>query len=381
MKQLTYLKKNTLTWWDVPDPKLKLPHDAIVRPLAAARCDADKIFLFNGLTHLMRLGVAVHYLDPVTADLWGKQPFDGPIPVGHECVAEVMTCGEEVTKFKRGDRVIVPWAISCGSCSHCLTGLTSKCTEAGETLVSGYGFGEALGPWGGMVSDLVRVPYADAMLVAVPPGIDPVAVASASDNIPDAWRTVAPQLQKLPGAPVMVVGGAAPSISLYAVSIAIALGAAQVDYVDYDWERLELAQSLGAHPIPIPANKRRRRRWYRQQAPRRSGAHPITVDTSADPDGLRFAIRSLAPGGTCTSVGFYHQKGTALPLMQMYTNDSTLRTGISHPRADLPAVLELIASRKFRPEKITTVLADWDDAAEAYLERTTKVVVHRPSIL
>lgn len=381
MKQLTYLKKNTLRWRDVPDPERQSPHDAIVRPLAAARCDADKIFLFNDITRLMQLGVAVHYLDPTTIDLWGKRPFQGPIPVGHECVAEVMTCGEEVTKFKHGDRVIVPWAISCGSCSHCLTGLTSKCTEAGDTLVSAYGFGEALGPWGGMVSDLVRVPYADAMLVPLPAGIDPAAVASASDNIPDAWRTVAPLLKKLPGAPVLVVGGAAPSIGLYATAIAIALGSLQVDYVDHNPERLEIAQSLGANPISIPTNKRRRRRWYRQQAPRRNGAHPISVDTTADPDGLRFAVRSLAPGGTCTSVGFYHRKGTSLPLMQMYTNDSTLRTGISHPRADLPAVLKLIASREFRPEKITTVLADWDNAHEAYLERTTKVVVHRPSVL
>ena len=66
--------------------------------------------------------------------------------------------------------------------------------------------------------------------------------------------------------------------------------------------------------------------------------------------------------------------------MQMYANDSTLRTGISHARASLPDVLDLIASKKFQPEKITTLLAGWEDASDAYLERTTKVVVHRPSI-
>ena len=381
MKQLTYLKKNTLRWWDVPDPELQSPGDAIVRPIAAARCDADKIFLFHDVTRLMQAGVALHYLDPVTINLLGKRPFGGPIPVGHECVAEVVACGEEVSGFRRGDRVIVPWAVSCGSCSHCLTGLTSKCREAGETFVSGYGFGEALGPWGGMVSDLVRVPYANAMLVAVPTGIDPVTLASASDNIPDAWRTVAPLLERYPGAPVLVVGGGAPSIGLYAAGIALALGSPQVDYVDCDPDRLAIAQSLGANPIQISKKERARNKWYRQQAPRRGGAHPISVDASARPDGLRFAIRSLAPGGTCTSVGFYFQKKTSLPLMQMYTNDATLHTGISHPRAALPDVLDLIRGGKFRPEKITTVLADWDEAAEAYLERTTKVVVHRPAVL
>jgi alcohol dehydrogenase len=74
------------------------------------------------------------------------------------------------------------------------------------------------------------------------------------------------------------------------------------------------------------------------------------------------------------------QRHTSIPLMQMYANDSTLRTGISHPRADLPAVLELIRGGRFHPQKITTVLADWRDAAEAWLERTTKVVVHRPAL-
>ena len=381
MRQLTYLKKNTLRWWEVPDPQLESSHDAIVRPLAAARCDGDKVFLFHNYTRLMRVGTALHYLDPVTTSLLGKNPYQGPIPVGHECVAEVVSCGESVTDFTRGDQVIVPWSISCGTCLHCQRGLTAKCQEAGDTLLSGYGLGPALGPWGGMVSDLVRVPYADQMLMRVPPGIPPESVASASDNIPDGWRTVAPFLKDRPGAPVLVVGGAAESIGLYATGVAVALKADRVDYIDYELSRLEIAERLGAHPIQVPARKKQRERWFRRHAPQQRGPYPVTVDASANPDGLRFAIRSLAPGGTCTSVGYYFPKGTALPLMQMYTNDATLRTGVSHARASLPEVLALIEKGTFQPEKITTLLADWDDAPKAYLERTTKVVVHRPSIL
>ena len=97
-------------------------------------------------------------------------------------------------------------------------------------------------------------------------------------------------------------------------------------------------------------------------------------------DGLRFGIRSLATGGICTSVGYYFKKGTALPLMQMFANDSTFHTGVAHSRATLPDVLDLIESKKFQPEKITTLLAKWEDAAEAFLERTTKVVVHRAPV-
>jgi threonine dehydrogenase-like Zn-dependent dehydrogenase len=377
MKQLMYIKKNTLQWWETKEPVLKAATDVIVRPLAAARCDGDKSFLFYNITPLLQAGMAIHYLDPITKNMFGDKPFKGPFPIGHECVAEILSCGGDVKHFKVGDKVIVPYAISCGTCLHCTSGLTSKCTDAGDTSFSTFGLGEPLGPWGGMIADKFRVPFADAMLVKVPNGVDPISLASASDNIPDAWRTVGPYLKENPGAPVLVVGGSAESIGLYAAGIAVALGSSKVDYVDYVPARLMIAKSLGANVIEIPKS---RGKWYRDHAPKISGNYPVTVDASMNPDGLRFAIRSLAPGGICTTVGYYFQSGTSIPLMQMYANDSTLRTGISHARAALPDVLALIESKKFQPEKITTLLAHWDDAPEAYLERTTKVVVHRSSI-
>ncbi|MGL1884991.1 MAG: alcohol dehydrogenase catalytic domain-containing protein [Reichenbachiella sp.] len=378
MKQLTYEKKNTLKWWDVEEPKLEAPSDVIARPIAAARCDGDKVFLFHDVTPLMQAGLALHYIDPIAKRLFGDKPFKAPIPIGHECVAEITAVGSEVKDFEVGDKVIVPWAISCGTCSHCLSDLTSKCLDAGDTVQSGFGFGESLGPWGGMVSDAIRVPFADNMLVKVPKDIDVTALASASDNIPDGWRTVAPQLKDKPGSPVLVLGGSAGSIGLYAAGIAVALGSTCVDYIDHDLARLEIAKTMGANPIHIM--KKGINKWYRRNAPEVSGRYPIVSDCSMNEDGLRFGIRSLAPGGICTIVGYYFKKGTSLPLMQMYANDSTFHTGISHPRATLPDVLSLIATKKFQPEKVTTLLAKWEDAPEAFLERTTKVVVYRPSI-
>jgi alcohol dehydrogenase len=182
-------------------------------------------------------------------------------------VAEVVECGGNVKSVKRGDRVIVPWAISCGHCFNCDHNLTSKCTNSGDTLFAGYGFGSAMGPWGGAISDKLRVPYADAMLVAVPADLDPVAIASASDNMPDGWRTVAPHLQRYPGAPVLVIGGAARSIGLYAAGIAVALGSSRVDYLDSSRARLDIAHSLGATPVQIP----RKAGWFRKHAPLRAG--------------------------------------------------------------------------------------------------------------
>ena len=109
---------------------------------------------------------------------------------------------------------------------------------------------------GGFLADLVRVPYADAMLVPLPPGVDPVAVASLSDNIVDGWRCVGPyagELAALDQADRRVLVSGAASIGLYAVAVAVALGA-RTDYVDTDRGRLEIAERLGAmvHEQPLP---------------------------------------------------------------------------------------------------------------------------------
>lgn len=76
-------------WWEVAEPELQSPLQAVVRPLAAARCDGDKVLLFNNITKPIQVGLALHYLDPVITDLLGSNPYQGPIPIGHECVAEV----------------------------------------------------------------------------------------------------------------------------------------------------------------------------------------------------------------------------------------------------------------------------------------------------
>ncbi len=374
MRQLTFVKKGVLEWRDAASPRLLEPGDAIVRPFVASRCDGDSIFLFHDFSRALSIGAALHVIDPSVHAL-GERPFGGPFPYGHECVAEVTEVGESVRNVAVGSVVIVPWAVSCGACARCLRGLTSKCDKS-DHPVSGFGFGQPTGGWGGMVSDALRIPYADHMLVPVPRGVDPVTLASASDNIPDAWRTVGPYLEELPGAPVLVVGGNAKSIGLYAVAIAAALGSSRVDYVDTDDGRVALAASLGANATRVSG----RERWLRSGTPLLGGGYPIAVDASNHRWGLDYALRTLSPGGTATSVGFYLFKGTKLPLWPMYLNGSTFRIGLSNPRADLPAVLELVASGRFQPGRVTTRVADWSDAAEAFLEPGTKAVVTRARV-
>ena len=375
MRQLTFIRKGRVEWQEVPELRLTAPLQAIVHPFVAARCDGDCLPLFRSVTNLMNAGIALHLLDPLVTNAFGPKPFQGPFAFGHECIAEVLAVGDEVHTVRVGDQVIVPWAISCGQCFPCQNGLTAKCTRSGNTMFSAYGFGSAMGSWGGAVSDQLLIPFADAMLLRVPRGLEPISIASASDNIPDGYRTVAPHLRRWPGAPVLIVSGAARSIGLYAAGVAVAMGSSQVDYVDHDRKRLEIAESLGANPIQVP----KATASLAKNVPVREGRYLISVDATASADGIRFALRSLAPGGCCTGIGYYFFKSAKLPLAQMYLNTTTLHLGVPNPRSDLPDLLALIASRRFQPEKVTTMVASWDDAPQAFLEDTTKVVVQRSS--
>jgi alcohol dehydrogenase len=328
-----------LEWRDVAEPRLTSDGAALVRPVAVATCDLDALII------------------------GGESPFAPPFPMGHECVAEVLDAGDAVSTLTAGQLVSVPFQISCGACGPCRRGRSGNCSEV--PFMSTYGFGPAVERWGGFLSELVSVPYAEHMLVPVPDGLAPAAVASASDNISDAWRAVGPQLREEPGAPVLVVGGAGPgSIGLYAAGLAVALGAERVVYVDADEARRAVASELGAETLA--------------ETPKRLGPFPITVDASADPDGLALALRSTAPDGSCTSATIYFGEQPSLPLLEMYTKVVTFRTGRAHAREAMPHVLDLAAAGKLHPELVTSRVVQWADAAPALLERDwVKLVIER----
>lgn len=369
MRELNLFGRKDLRWVTRPDPKIELPTDAIVHPIVMSRCDGDTLPIHRHVSRAMQAGLASGAIDPAVGHICGPVPFAGPFAIGHECVAEVVDLGSEVQSVSLGDRVVVPWSVSCGTCEACRRGLTSKClvtrqTASGERTLSAYGFGSASGPYGGMVSDLVSVPYADRMLVPLPTGLDPLRVAAASDNLSDAWRTVVPYVRSRTDAHVLVIGGAAQSIGLYAAGLAVAHGAAVVDYVDSSAIRLTIAESLGA------TARETSNRVVAVEEP-----YDIVVEASSSTRGIRQAIRATAPGGVCTAVGYYVAKNTGIPLMHMYANDITLRLGISHPRAVLPELLEWVLANDFPAERVTTLVADFNDAPRAYAERTTKLVI------
>jgi threonine dehydrogenase-like Zn-dependent dehydrogenase len=340
MQQLNYVGPRQLEWHEAPEPRLSSDMAALVRPVAVATCDLDAIIVA------------------------GQSPFPPPFALGHECVAEVVELGDAAGgDLAPGRLVSVPFQISCGSCPQCLRGRSSNCSAV--PFMSTYGFGPAVAEWGGFLSDLVCVPYAQRMLVALPDGLDPASVASASDNIADAYRTVAPGLEQDPGASVLVVGGAAAgSIGLYAAGIARALGSEWVLYVDADESRRARAEALGVQTMA--------------EIPKRLGPFPITVDASADPEGLALALRSTAPDGTCTSCAIYFGEQPSLPMLEMYTKGITFHTGRANAREVIPHVLALASSGALHPEKVTSLTVPWEQAPEALAEGGwTKLVIER----
>ena len=341
MQQLTCSGPNALEWRDVPAPRLQADGEALVRPLAVARCDIDR-FLTSGLF-----------------------PLRGPFALGHECVGEVTALADGVRGLAIGDRVVVAFQVSCGRCNTCAAGRTALCEKL--PTLSDYGMQPLSGvEYGGMLSDVIRVPYAQAMLQPIPPLLDPVLLASVSDNVLDGYRAVAPHLAALPGSELLIVSHGLPSIPLYAAQAALALGASRVDFASGDAEQLALAESLGAHPVETDLAK-----------PARS--YPIVVDAGLSPVGLQYAIRATEPEGLCQSVSFHPGPGVSLPLGRMYTLGIRFVVGRCHSAALLPEVVGLIAAKRLRPEAITTRVVDWKDAADAWPEPAIKLVVRRPA--
>ena len=340
MRALVFRGPMALAWEEVETPKLVEPRDALVRPIAVARCD----------------------LDPAIA--LGLYPMPAPFVMGHEMVGEVVAVGEAISNVRLGDKVIVPFQLSCMTCAPCLRGHTNAC----ESVPSGTAFG--LGPHGGIdlggaLAELVRVPWADVMLIPLPEGMDPVSAAGIPDNVSDGYRCVAAPLAERPGAPVLVVGGLAPSVGLYAVMAALALGAERVVYVDDDAARLELAVAAGAEVVNA------KDQWDSLKLAER---FPIVVDANVLDSGRNFALQSVEPCGVCTSVSGGASSRSNLPLQSMYLKGVRYEIGRVHACATARPVLELVSSGALDPARIINKVVPFSEAVEGMILPVIKVV-------
>ena len=199
------------------------------------------------------------------------------------------------------------------------------------------------------------------MLVALPEGVDPAAAVSASDNICDAHRHLAPHLpailEREPGATVLIQSALSrelpfgASLPLYAGQIARALGAPRVVLVDARPPVRARAVELGLTAID-PAEARG------------LDPAPLVVEASGTPAGLRRALELTAADGICSSLGGLHANAR-IPSGLMFARNITLKIGRSHARAEVPAVLDLIASGRIAPERVNSAVGRIDDAPGA----------------
>jgi len=338
LRELIYEGQGRVAWHESADPAIQGPRHAIVRPIASSACDLDQRIIA------------------------GATAFEPPFALGHECVAEVVEIGEGVTTVQPGDVVVLPWKPACGECRYCLRGLTASCEAYGFMGAYGLPLGANLG---GFFSDLVLVPFADAMLVPVPPDVDPLALAAAGDNLTDAFMGVGKGLAKNPGGRVLVVGGTG-SLGLYAADMAQALGASQVVYIDDMRERRAIAASLGASV-------------HEDFHDEFIMGFDVVAAATRDPAKYRQAFLALAPGGHLASLAIYFGD-QPVPLWEMYKRDVSFSTGKPSTRPHIPDVVELCRCGKIHPEKVTTHLIAWEDAPEQLPVPAIKAIVHRAPI-
>jgi len=219
---------------DVPDPKILNRHDAIVQISSTAICGSD-LHMYNGLLPTMNKGDVL----------------------GHEFMGEVVEVGPDVKNLKVGDRVIVPFPISCGQCYYCQQGWFSMCENSNpnaweQELVWGhgtggvYGYSHMLGGYAGGQAEYARVPFADVNPLKIPAGVPDEKVLFLTDAFPTGYFA-ADNCDIKPG-DTIAIWGCGP-IGQFAIRSAFLLGAERViaiDRVDY---RLEMARAGGAETI------------------------------------------------------------------------------------------------------------------------------------
>jgi threonine dehydrogenase-like Zn-dependent dehydrogenase len=333
MRSLCYVEPGRVEWREVSPPELQGDREAIVAPVAASRCDFDR--------SIAR----------------GHSPYPGPFAIGHEGVVRVVEVGGEVSSVRPGDAAVVVPNISCGSCDRCERGLTAHCrrTPPGAT----YGI-PAGGMWGGLFDDLVRVPFADAMLTAVPDQVEPIEVAAAGDSLGLGHLIMSGHLAAGRRRIAVLSSGAH---GLYQAAFAVGLGAESVLYVDDDADRRDLASRLGASAVAGPPS-------------RTEGPFDLIVDASANEAWLRRATRMLEPEGMIECLGGYFGD-IRLPGFPMYGGGVNIRFGIGNGGPHVKPTIDAVARGMVRPTTLWAEQVRWEAVPSAYADGSRKIFATR----
>jgi threonine dehydrogenase-like Zn-dependent dehydrogenase len=377
VKAVTYHGKRDVRVDTVPDPTIEQPTDAIIRVTSTGICGSD--------LHLY--------------EVMGAFMDEGDI-LGHEPMGVVEAVGPEVTQITAGDRVVVPFNISCGSCWMCEQQLFSQCET---TQVREQGKGAALlgytklyGQVPGGQAEFLRVPQAHFGPIKVPEGPPDDRFVYLSDVLPTAWQAV--EYAAVPDGGTVAVFGLGP-IGQMSCRIALQRGAGEVLGIDLVDERLEMAGRHGVHTIDTreqddvaqtlqgltggrgpdsvidavgmeahgaPLGKLAHQLAgmlpdsVTQQLMEKAGVDRLSV--------LHTAIDAVRRGGTISLSGVYGGAADPMPMMDLFDKQIQLRMGQANVKRWIDPIMPLVTdeSDPLGVEDLATHKLPIDEAPHAY---------------
>ena len=316
--------------------------------------------------------------------------------LGHEPMGEVVEVGPAVTNLKAGDRVVVPFTISCGECYFCRKGLYSACDNSnpnsevarkmmGHSSAGLFGYSHLTGGFAGGQAEYLRVPFADVGPLKIPDGMPDEKVLFLSDVFPTGY--MAAENAEIEEGDTVAVWGCGP-VGQFAMKSCWMLGAGRIIAIDNVPERLEMAsrensaETINFEEVNV----------YDQLMEMTGGRGPDRcIDAvgcealaGGSPDGifdavktatmmatdrvhvLRQAIWSCRKGGTISVPGVYVGAGDKLPVGALMNKGLTLKTGQTHMQKYMPMLLEKIEKGEIDPSFIITHEIPLEEAASGY---------------
>lgn len=372
MKALVWHGTSDIRCDRVPDPEIEHPRDAIIKVTACAICGSD-LHVFNGVIPSMQSGDVL----------------------GHETMGEVVAVGAENNKLKIGDRVVVPFTISCGECFFCKRGYFSGCERSnpdrakaekmwGHSPAGLFGYSHLLGGYSGGQAEYLRVPFADVGPIKVPDSLSDEQALFLSDIFPTGY--MAAEFCNIQKDDTIAVWGCGP-VGQFAVRSAFLLGAGRVLAIDTVPERLALARQAGAETLDFMKEdiyERIQELTHGRGADAcidAVGTEPAPMSSLGSvvdrvkvalfmgtdrPHVLRQAIMCCRNFGTVSIVGVYGGNLDQVPMGSAINRGLTFRMAQTPVQHYLPKLLERIERGDIDPSVVVTHRAGLEQGPELY---------------
>lgn len=321
---------NQIALREVPEPRIQGPDEILIQVTTAAICGSD-LHAKQGLTPGLKPGVIM----------------------GHEFVGRVVEVGQAVIRFRPGDRVAAPASVWCGCCPSCRRGQVQYC-ERGGIWGGGEIFGSGLQ---GAQTALVRAPFADACLCAIPDEVPDEQAVFVGDVLSTGYH--AARQGNIRTGDVVAVLGCGP-IGLAAVISAGLFGPRRVLALDALDNRLELARAYGAVPLDVRQGDASE---LIRQATNGLGAD-VVIEAIGNPNTFLQCLRAVRRGGTVSVVGIFPSK-VEFPLGRMSAYGLNLSMGLGAFK-HMDRLMALLASGSLDLSPLVTHVFGLEQALEAY---------------